>query len=146
MTLISSEQVQSAHRALEWAGVRHGDETEVDIAVGLQETQERRPHVAFCSSVMRAGKVLRQGDYEAHAQPISGEIVFDNAAEIASVLQGKTGIAVFRRAKVFTNGAVHIRVKPKDITVVPVSRDQYWDLNSSNGQCLAENALYAVCA
>jgi len=140
MKSISIEQPGSAHRALAAAGIRHGDRTNVELAAGLEVGAGGEPHLAFCPSVVTAGRVVWHGKPSEHKKPIAGDIVFENANQVSERLRGKKGIAVMR-GNVFTNGHVAFRIDPDSIRVIPVDEAEDWKLHHSDGRVLAEEAL-----
>jgi len=143
--LLSHEQPISAHTALRRGGVRHGQSTPVVVAVGLLPGDSGEPRLAFCSAVVKAGKVPRdqRAPWWTRCQPITGDIEVADADQLVGPLQGKTGIAVLH-GTVFCNGHVRFQFDPAKTTVVPVDRHQASSLRHTSGQTLAKKALATV--
>lgn len=134
---LTSEQAPSLARALETAGVRHGDTVEADIAVGTVASQEGS-HVAFCSSVVRARQVIKAGSARERGEPIKGEVTFDSPEMICKAVAGRQGVAVIR-ARVHSNG--HIQVTPISVKFEERPDVSAWTMRSSDGQGLCREAL-----
>ncbi len=143
--MLSLEQESSAIEALKAARICHGDTTEVEIAVGVMSSPEAKgdAHLAFCSAVVRAGRVLHRGSNLDHQVPISGDIVFHREGRLLRKLQGKTGI-VYMRGTVITNGHIEFKIRPSSIRVSEVESEQVYDLRSSSGRRFALKALCQI--
>lgn len=141
---VTSEQPTSAHRALRGARVLHGDTTEVAMAVGSVGTgNPGMTHFAFCPAWVKRGRVVQHASHAEHQQPIEGEVVFDNAEQIADVVQGREGIVVMK-GLVHANGCVRFHIDPASIRVIPVGRHEACLLRCQDGQQLLKRTLESV--
>ncbi len=140
--ILTSEQPLSAHRALTGAGVKHGDTTEVKLALGVMpvEGNPDRTHVAFCSAWAQRGRIIKKGWWWDRQQAIDGEVVFENSEELARQLNGKKGMAVLT-GHVHANGKVTFTFRPEATKFYPVEGADALDLRSVYGQRLAREAL-----
>lgn len=140
MRTLTSEQHQSAHSALEEAGVLHGDLIEADVAVGSVAYAEGT-HLAFCSAVVKPLRTLRHGSREERLLPIAGNVVFDNPSLVDGIVQGRQGIAVLR-CTILTNGHVHIT--PTSVRFEELDGDMEACLRTVDGKELSAGALASV--
>lgn len=137
MRTLTSEQHNSAHAALQQAGVLHGDLIEADLAVGSVASAEGT-HLAFCSAVVKPLRVLRPGSPEERRLPIQGAVAFDNPSLIDNEVRGRQGIAVLR-CTIHSNGHVHIT--PQSVRFQQLDGDVEAYLRSSHGKELSAEAL-----
>lgn len=142
---LSHEQTDSAHFALMGADIRHGDTTEVEIAVGASPSVRDEVRFTFCSAKVRRKKVRRKGWWWDRRRPIQGDLHFSNGDEIARRIGRRCGM-VFMRGTVTSNGHVEFDIDLDSIRVVPVLPREEHQLHCASGQEFAEEVLETMSA
>lgn len=141
-----TEQPVSLHAALAKAGLKHGDTAEVRMGVGVhRDPKTGSPIMAFCSSVFRLLRVIREGDPEEREMPIVGEVIVEKDELLAEALTGVFGF-VGMRAFVHTNGSVQITPHVSSVRQLEGVSDEdvEYTVNNTDGIPYSEMALALV--
>ncbi|MGH9857238.1 MAG: hypothetical protein ACRD4B_05280 [Acidobacteriota bacterium] len=134
---IRAEQGISLAAMLRSAGVRHGDEVDVELeGVGVyssrDETKGTYSTIAFCPAYLTSLKGRREGTREEHAQPLPESLTLHDP--LIEVLQRRLVVPrafIGLNMRIRSNGSLHLlkgevhRLEPVDKYVPVRSYDSY---------------------